>query len=370
MRIMAIVALMASVLHGADKSPVVVGYYSGWTQEYAVSDIPAGKLTHVNYAFAVIKDNRISVNERAVEHFRQFQALKQKHPHLKVLISVGGWTDSGPFSDMAMTAETRKTFVESCADFAERHALDGIDIDWEYPGGGGHEKNKARPEDTRNFTLLLQELRAALDAKGQATGRRYLLTIASPAGPQYKRMELDQIHKSLDLINVMTYDFAGEWSERTTFNAPLFPRDGAGESDDASIQAYLKAGVPAAKLVLGVPFYARAWSGVKNVNNGLDQPHDRKPPKAQGTGGWSYRNVATHYVGKPNVKRFWHEQAKVPWLFDEQAGLMVTYDDPESIKLKAQYAREKGLAGVMIWELSHDDPKSSLLNALQPTSMP
>lgn len=153
-------------------APRLVGYFAEWAdgRGYHVADIPADKLTHVNYAFAVIRDGQCAARGRAApEHFAQLRALKQKHPHLRTLISVGGWADSGPFSDAALTEASRSKFARSCAAFAATNGFDGVDIDWEYPGGGGLEKDKGRPEDTRNFTLLLAELRRALDDQGGPT---------------------------------------------------------------------------------------------------------------------------------------------------------------------------------------------------------
>jgi chitinase len=348
----------------------VVGYFAAWAPAhgYQVGDIPAGKLTHVNYAFAVIKDGRCSTRgPGAPEDFAQLRALKQEHPRLRMLISVGGWADSGAFSDAALTDASRQTFARSCAEFVRQHGFDGVDIDWEYPGGGGADKTRGRPQDTKNFTLLLADLRRALDAQGKSDGNRhYLLTIAAPASPrQYQRMELGEIHKSLDWINLMTYDMAGEWSHLTDFHAPLYAADekGEGPSADATVRGYLAAGVPPEKLLLGVPFYGRAWAGVKDVDHGLHQPHASKPPRPSGNGGFAYRNLAANYLDK-SAKHYWNDRAKAPWLFDEKSGVMITYDDPQSVRLKSAYARDHHLGGIMIWELSEDDDRSTLLNAV------
>ncbi len=193
---------------------------------------------------------------------------------------------------------------------------------------------------------------------------RYLLTIAAPAGG-YTRIELDRIHAHLDFINLMTYDFAGPWSEHTGFNAALHPVAAHPEQPSASaaVEAYLKAGVPREKIVIGAPFYGRGWTGVKNVDHGLFQPHDKKPVKGTHESGyWSYRGLVKNELQQ--CERFWHDAAGVPWLFDAKRGLMITYDDPQSMKLKANFARDQNLGGVMFWELSGDDAKSSLLNAL------
>jgi chitinase len=351
--------LLLFAVQGSAATPRVVGYYAGWNREYTPDKIPADKLTHINYAFATIRDGEI-FSRTSDETFRQFQAIQRKHPHIKTLISIGGWGGSGGFSDAALTPVAREKFARSCAAFMIKHRFDGIDIDWEYPGGGGPAGAQSRPEDRQNFTSLLAELRHHIDVFGKMDRRHFLLTIAAPAGNQYKRIELDLIHPLLDFLNLMTYDFAGPWSKTTGFNAPLF-----GEmSADTSVKNYLAAGVPREKLVLGVPFYGRAWGGVKDVNSGFDQPHDGEPPRAVGSGEeWSYRSIAEHYIDH-GPKRFWSDEAKVPWLFDAAKGLMISYDDPQSLRAKANYAREQKLGGVMIWELSQDDAQSSLLKAL------
>jgi chitinase len=340
----------------------VIGYFPGW-RDASAADLPGELLTHVCYAFALIKDGQCAIDkpEPFNRHLPELRQLKQKHPHIRTFISIGGWTGSAPFSDMALTEASRDTFARSCADFVSLHGFDGVDVDWEYPVGGGNDPSKGRPEDKRNFTLLLAQLRRHLDEQGKIDNKRYLLTAATPAPRRhYEDMELDQIHQHLDWINLMTYDMAGAWSKLTSFNAPLY---GEPLSADASVRGYLAAGVPRDKLVLGVPFYGKAFGGVKDIDDGLHQPHDGKPPSARGSGGWSYRNIAQTYADK-SAKRFWHDQAKVPWLFDKSTGLMVTYDDPQSLQLKAEYARDNKLGGVMMWELTQDDEASSLLRAL------
>jgi chitinase len=345
----------------------VVGYYAEWKKQYPVEKIPAEKLTHVNYAFAIIKDGKCAMRmpELAKANFPKLLELKKNHPHLQTLISVGGWADSERFSDAALTDESRTIFAKSCADFAAEHQLDGVDIDWEFPVSGGDKDHVARPEDKRNFTLLLAELRKQLDARGKTVGgKRYLLTIAAPAGG-LQRMEVDQIHPLLDFINLMTYDFAGPWSERTGFNAALHPVPGHPEqaSASASVEAYLKADVPADKIVLGVPFYGRGWTGVNDANNGLFQVRDAAAAKDQRVGPTDYEELKDDLNGKAG-KRHWHEQAMVPYMWNPKTGTFITYDDPESLRAKAQYARDKKLGGVMFWEFEHDDEQSSLLNAL------
>jgi chitinase len=367
----------------------VVGYFTEWNAEFDVDKLRAELLTHVIYAFAVIKDGEVAISnpEHATQkayagdpsdapfrgRFRQLQLLKKKHPHLHTLISVGGWGGSAGFSDAAMTDSSRRRFALSCAAFVNKYGFDGIDIDWEFPVTGGGRKGIGRPEDSRNFTLLLESIRRAVDEQGARDGKRYLLTFAAPAGPHnYKHIELDRVHAHVDWINLMTYDFAGTWSKVTCFNAPLYTPDTGIEgvtqlSSDATVRAYRTAGVPADKIVVGVPFYCRAFGSVRDLNHGLFQPHDGKPPATPaGARHWTYGSIIASGLDQ-SAQRHWHDRAKVPWIYDARAGVLITYEDPDSVRAKAAYVRDHGLGGVMIWELSQDDARASLLEALSTT---
>lgn len=372
----------------------IIGYFVAWGvygRDYHVADIPAEKLTHINYAFANISaDGRCELGDPYADidkfyegdswdagalrgSFHQLQLLKQRHPHLRTLISVGGWSWSGRFSDVALTDASRRAFADSCVEFMMQYGFDGIDIDWEYPVGGGLPTNTTRPEDRANYTLLLAALRERLDE--QAPGS--LLTIAAPAGPGiYANLELDRIDDYLDWINVMTYDFHGGWDPVTNFNAPMYPSVADPTSDpvaragfnvDAAVTGYLGAGVPASKIVVGVPFYGRGWAGVSPTNDGLFQPHTGLPAGTWEPGVFDYHDLAANYVGQ--CARHVSPEAKVPWLFcaapARDTGVMISYDDPESLAIKRDYMTTAGLGGLMFWELSGDDAASSLLSALQ-----
>ena len=222
----------------------IVAYFAAWGvygRDYHVADIPADRLTHINYAFANISaDGACVLGDPYADidkfyegdswdagalrgSFNQLLKLKQAHPHVKTLISVGGWSWSGRFSDAALTATSRASFAASCVAMMKQYGFDGIDIDWEYPVSGGLPANTTRPEDEGNFTLMMRELRDQLDALEAADGRDYLLTIAAPAGPGiYANLEIAQLGEILDWINVMTYDFNGGWAAVTNFNAPLY----------------------------------------------------------------------------------------------------------------------------------------------------
>ncbi len=368
----------------------IIGYYAGWTsasKQFTPADIPAHMLTHVNYAFGLIGPDNLAVlgdPEADVEHaypgdsqepgalrgnFRQLQLLKERHPHLKTLISMGGWTGSGRFSDAVATEERCRAFVASCIElFLTRWpgVFDGIDIDWEYPVCCGLPENSTRPEDKRNCTLLFAELRRQLDELEATTGQRYLLTTAIPAGRKLPVtcFELREIAEIVDWINVMTYDLTGSGeSGVTNFNAafrsspadPSPPEPRQYHNVVATVDVFLEAGVPRDQLVVGVPFYGRGFTGVPNVNDGLYQPFT-------GTTGGDYRTIKAEHL--PTSTRHWHPEAQVPWLFDPATGVMMSYDDPESLANKAAYVRDQGLGGIMIWELSDDDDQSSLLTAI------
>jgi chitinase len=298
------------------------------------------------------------------------QLLKERHPHLRTLISLGGWTGSSGFSDVASTEEGRREFVASAIElFLTRWpgVFDGIDIDWEYPVHGGLPDNGYRPEDRRNCTLLLEEFRRQLDKLGPSPENEpYLLTAAIPAGKSLptSTFELREIGAILDFINVMIYDISGSTeSGRTNFHAALRPTstDPRTNGDyqylnvEGTVETFLKEGVPPHKLVVGMPFYGRGFTGVPDVNHGLYQPFTGEI--------WvNYRDIVPDFL--PSYERFWHEDAEVPWLYNADTGTMVAYDDPESLGRKARFIIDNGLGGAMFWELKCDDDAWSLLSAV------
>ena len=362
----------------------VVGYLASWgvrSKGTRIAELPGDRLTHVIYAFGVIgPDGGVALFDpcldagecsagaapRAGGNFGQLQLLKQRHPQLKVLIAIGGWTRSGNFSDAALTTESRQRLAESAITFMRRWPglIDGFDIDWEFPVFGGLKENVTRPEDRQNFTLMLAELRRQLDVEGARDGRRYLLTAATAAGGRLiANLELDRITPLLDWFNVMTYDYHSG-SAIAHFNAPLHSATNDPTpfyNIDSTVAMYRRGGVPREKIVVGVPFYGRAYGGVHGPNGGLFQPATGPPP--EWATGLDYRQLAARNPTAHGFVRRWHSEAQVPWLHNDSSGVFITYDDPESIGLKADYVREQGLGGVMIWELGGDD--GSLLGAIQ-----
>jgi GH18 family chitinase len=349
---------------------LIVGYFPGWAihaQNYHVSDIPADKLTHVNYAFAGVSDKGECVSIRPQDdqiNFPALQLLKQQHHGLKTFISIGGAAHSNNFSKAVENAAARQHLAQSCLSFMKAGGFDGIDIDWEFP----------RPADKSNYTALLKELRSQLNVQSATDGVQYLLTAALPAGPEYyANLELGQIYQYIDWINLMAYNFYTATSSKTThFSSGLYSASSDPEPDskkhyaydvDAAVRAYLSVGVPAAKLVVGVPFFGHGWAGVPNVNHGLYQP---ATGPAYGTwandGIFDFQDLSNNYV--ESYLRFWSAEASAPWLYSPDTGIMISYDDAKSVTLKADYVNANRLGGMMIWPLSADDAQSSLANAL------
>ncbi|WP_079248209.1 glycosyl hydrolase family 18 protein [Lysobacter antibioticus] len=395
----------------------VIGYFAQWGiygRGYRVKNIDtsgsASKLTHINYAFGNVRNNRCEVGltvpsdpntgvggDAFADYTKSFQAgesvsgvgdtwdqklrgnwnqlkqLKAKYPNIKVLISLGGWTWSRGFSSAAR-AENRQAFVASCVDAyikgnlpvtdgaggagAAAGVFDGIDIDWEYPVACG--LTCGTPEDKANFNALMAEFRKQLDAVRPGL----LLTVAVGAGIDKIRVtDPAAYHQYLDFINVMTYDFHGAWDPKTNHHSALFasPNDpSTGDqkfynSNDA-IEAFLSRGVPASKINLGIGFYGRGWTNVANVNNGLYQSGSA----AQGT----YEAGIEDYKvlkGKPGTI-YTDANARATWKYD--GNTFWSYDTPALIGEKMQYVKAQNLGGAFFWEFSGDDAQGELVNAI------
>ncbi len=343
----------------------VVGYYTGWSayKGYTPSKVPAGQLTHLNYAFAKIdpSTSRIALADPANDrkNFAAIRTLKQNNKHLKALISVGGWDYSTYFSDIASTSARREAFAQSCLDFILEHGFDGVDLDWEYPVSGGQAGNTNRPQDKQNFTLLLRAIREKLDAQGAKDGRRYYLTIAGAANTSFiSKIEARNVASLVDYIFVMTYDMHGPWDTYADFNAPLYqPQESSPQYKNSvydGIAAYLNNGVSANKLVLGMPFYGYMYQGVSSQNNGLYS-------RFSSAKSISYDTLRSSYLNNASYTKLRHNTAQVPYLFGNN--IFITYEDPQSISAKVSLAKSLGLAGVGAWELSHDTSGSLLSSA-------
>lgn len=360
----------------------IIGYFPNWamyrSQPFYPGDINFDMLTHINYAFAnidtsgniIIFDPWADIQYRDdwqtekpfYGHFGKLVELKKQHPHIKTLISIGGWTLSSKFSEMAESPVARKNFAKKCVDFCLTYGFDGVDIDWEYPNYAPH---NGRPIDTVNFTLLLEECYNALKEQSP----ELLLTIAAPAGPaNYANIELERIHQYLDWINLMCYDYHGPWpgDSLTNHHSGLYPT-GVGDNrlnTEEAVKYYISQGVPNDKLVVGTPFYGRSYSGVNGSSDGLFSEWT-----SHGSGTTEEEGMLFFYDIKRNLlntyERFWDSSALVPYLYNPEKQEFVTYEDEESLRYKCQKVKEMGLSGVMFWEISLDTrPEWDLLNAI------
>lgn len=347
----------------------IVGYYPNWAiyrqPAFQPKDINATLLTHINYAFVKVdvQGNLILFDSWADTDYRndwnsekpywgnflQLKELKEKHPHLKTLFSVGGWTLSDAFSALAASQEARQNFIQQCISFCEKYGFDGVDIDWEYPGFAEH---SGRPEDKQNFTILLKELDQAVKAHHPPL----LVTIAAPAGPwHYKNMEVDIIHQYLDWINIMGYDFHGPWGGEedgmTHHHAALYPSEKGNPllNVDSAVNYYLLQGVPHHKLVVGMPLYGRSYAGA----DGLYSPY-------QGVGEGTTSEAGIRFFSdiKQNLlssyTRYWDDDAQVPYLYHPGKRQFISYEDEKSLAIKCHYIRNYQLGGAMVWELGLD----------------
>jgi chitinase len=341
--------------------PQIIAYIFPRNRALQPAEIAAAKLTRINYAFANIQDGRIVTGSTVDEaNFATLVSLKQQNPSLQVLVSVGGWLWSGNFSDMALTKQTRSRFIDSVAAFVDRHKLDGLDIDWEYPGmtGAG---NRFRPEDQRNYTLLLKELRARFSREQSRLGRPLLLSVAAGASSEFiAHTQLGRVQRYVDSMNLMAYDYYEPGSDKISGNhAPLYsdPADPKRVSGDQSVKEFERAGVSPRKIVLGVPFYGHVWGDVAPTDHGLFQPGVPVPNAFA-----NYGNIVTNMLNQ-GFTRYWDAAASVPYLYSDQKREFVSYEDPQSLALKCAYVRRKGLAGVMFWA-DTGDPSGALLNTI------
>lgn len=357
----------------------IIGYYPAWaTYEsknvpaYDVSNIQGNKVTHINYAFANIAGGKCVLGDSYADtdkafagdtlgsgalrgNFNQLIKLRDANPRLKTLISVGGWSWSENFSAVAASNSSRKAFAASCVKFMKQYKFDGIDIDWEFPVSGGLQNGS--PKDKPNFTRLLKELRLQMDTSERNDKREYFLSIAASASKSIiNNIEVKVVGNTVDWINLMTYDYHGSWETVTNHNAPMGQRstDPAtkGLTVKGTLNTYLCAGVPASKLILGVPFYGRGWQQVAKANDGLFQSGIGAAIGTRELGIFEYSDIKANYL--PTMQRYWDSDAQVPYLYDRARGLFISYDDPQSIKTKADYINTMGLGGAMIWEVSND----------------
>ncbi|MBO0603311.1 glycoside hydrolase family 18 protein [Sporosarcina sp. E16_3] len=328
-----------------DKSYRIVGYAGdGSLPSIRTEDVL--KLTHLNVAFGHVRNDEIRIDH--LKNLESLDVLKNINPNLKLLLSVGGW-GAGGFSEAASTLDGRKLLAASAVNLLKEHPFDGIDLDWEYPcyGEAGIHSSSS---DKENFTLLLKEIRQALDGLEKETGHYYLLTIAAGADQYYiDGTEMAEVQKYLDYVQLMTYDMRGGFQTLTGHHTNLYTPSGDlfRISVQQSVNLFIQAGVPREKLVIGAAFYSRMWKEVPDKNNGLYQ-------MTAGSGGYGpdYSQLLANYIDVNGFTRFWDDEAKAPYLFD--GSTFITYDDEESIRHKCDYVRQEELGGIMFWEYKCD----------------
>jgi chitinase len=353
--------------HGADTSQSgaeIVAYVFPRDHVLAPGEIAAQKVTRINYAFANLLEGRmVAVSQADPANFATLVALKHQNPRLQVLVSVGGWLWSGNFSDMALTRDSRAKFIDSVVAMLGQYKLDGLDIDWEYPGLAGATTH-FRAEDKRNYTLLLKELRRRFDKVQKKFGHHLLLTIAAGASKEFlDHTEINLVARYVDAVNLMAYDYYEPGDEPITGNhAPLYrdPADPNGVAADVSVSEFERAGVPVNKLILGVPFYGHIWGHVSATNHGLFQPGTSIPNAFS-----RYQDIVDTMLDQ-GFTRYWDEPSSVPYLYNEQKQEFVSYEDPQSLALKCTYVLYHNLGGVMFWEYSAD-PSGALLDTIDKT---
>jgi chitinase len=397
-------------LKKSEPPKILAGYFEEWSiygANYNIANLQqngvAGKVSHLIYAFANISATTSGTPSAACQiadpwadyqspylpsvngtpysgplygNFAALQQLKELHPNLKILISLGGASaaNTAAFSAIASSASLRTQFAASCIDMfingniapglSAANLFDGIDIDWEFPAAS----------DKQNFTSLLREFHKQLDALGQQNNRHYLLTIAAPAATEnYSNIELHKVGEMLDFLNVETYDYHGAWEPTVNFGAPLFDsRQDPGRSENSyieyTVESYLDAGVPPRKIVLGVPFYGYGWTRVADERHGLFQDSATPAPSPTGdplaTPGVATFATVEHLAG---FTRYFDAETLAPWLYSSESGTFWTYDDPISVAIKMFYVNRRvpgGLGGAFFWAFKDDDAGGTLTKAM------
>lgn len=341
---------------------VIIGYVGGYNGNIVQTEgIDANRLTHINYAFVDVKDNRAWLHNEKTDtvNFRNLNALKKINPNLKIMISIGGWTWSKNFSDAVLTDTSTDNFAQSAVDIVSQYDLDGVDIDWEYPGMKG-DNNTFRPEDRQGYTRLFRMLREKLDALGKNTRKKYFVTTAIGGSREFlQHTEMEKAQRYLDFINLMSYDFDGTYDNMAAHQSNLFAPGNMPYlySVDICVKNLKIIGVDPAKIVIGFPFYGKGKEVKSTDNNGLYQI----PLRPRFGGGYTF--LKDSLVNQKGFVRYWDKASEAPYLFNAEKKTIIVYDDEQSVKLKCDYIKKHKLAGAMFWEY-FSDSKLYLLKTL------
>lgn len=274
--------------------------------------------------------------------------MKKENRNLKVMLSIGGWTWSANFSAVAGTLEGRNTFARSAVGLMGDWGFDGIDVDWEFPSD---------QTEGLSFLELLRSVRRELDdyAARQAVDYRFQLSFAAPAGERhYQHLPLREMATVVDNVNLMAYDFAGPWASHTAHTANMYLDELHPESTPYSVsgvvEAYINMGVPAEKLVVGLPLFGRAFEGTQ----GLGQPFSGVGTGSWEKGAWDYKALP-----KAGAAILHDDQAQADYTYDGFE--LISFDTPRTVKEKARFVLQRQLGGLMFWEASADRSDSEAL---------
>lgn len=342
--------------------PVIIGYVGGYNGNVVnASVIAARKLSHINYAFVDIKDRKAWLHNEATDtvNFRKLNELKAINSDLKIMISIGGWTWSKHFSDAVLTEESNRDFAKSAVDIVSKYNLDGVDIDWEYPGMIG-DSNTYRPEDAQGYTRMFKYLREELDQLGKQTGKKYFVTTAIGGSREFlQHTEMEKAQHYLDYINLMSYDFDNTYDNMSSHQSNLYTPENMPwiYSADLAINNLKKVGVNLSKIVMGICFYGKGAVVIDTTNHGLYRIRIRP------AFGGGYTHIKDSLVNQKGFVRYWDKDSQAPYLFNAEKKMLITYDDEQSVKLKCDYIRKYHLGGAMFWEY-FSDRKLYLLNEL------
>ncbi|KAJ2791874.1 hypothetical protein GGI18_000828 [Coemansia linderi] len=368
--------------------PIVLGYYPSWKRS-KMDGVDFAKYTHINIAFGIpLQDGTFSFEDQ----WALPQILNQVHSGgAKALLSVGGWTGSNYFSDILKSDSTRNTMLTSMVDYVKANNLDGIDIDWEYPGRQGNTCNVYDAQnDTPNFLRFLQDLRSKFDASFGPGNKLITLAVRVQPFDVYgsPSSDVSAFAKVVDFANIMAYDINGPWMSDTGPNAPFNYEAGKGTplSLVSAIDAWTGAGWPAKQLVAGLGFYGRSTVAQQDMSRDMKnqyQPQSHDVPlgdsedapwydacarSTSASGTWQWKSLrgqgvlsSTNAAAAPWIRQ-WDGVTQTPWLFNPTTKIFLSYDDPDSIRIKSDYAASRGLGGVMIWSVNMDH-NSELVDA-------
>ena len=309
---------------------LVIGYYPHWLKDdLPPEEIDLKNLTHIIHAFAwPNSDGTLSTYNGMIDGNLNYQVhLSGK----QILISLGGWGNSTAFSDVTGNSSLRSTFIANIISFIQQNDYDGVDIDWEYP---------STLADRENLTLFVSELRSALDMIDSG----YLLTMAISSGNWYGQwFDYEKLVSICDWLGVMTYDFHGTWSSHAGHNSPISSPSNCSDGSVETALSYLRDQryIPSTQLVLGIPFYGKVFNAplLYESFTGVVTDLEYNEIPSLINAGWS---------------RLWDDYSKVPYLLNNDATKLITYDDSISVALKAERAIQENLSGVMIWAIGQD----------------